>query len=82
MGLGKLIGWLRGTREPAAIPDALWAETLATLPFIDALDDEEKSRLRTLCQDFLAQKEFTSAGGLERGAGDRQCAAADEGCRS
>ena len=31
MGLGKLIGWLRGTREPAAIPDALWAETLTTL---------------------------------------------------
>ena len=65
MGLGKLIDWLRGTREPAVIPDALWDETLTTLTFIDALDDEEKARLRQLCEDFLAQKEFASAGGLE-----------------
>ena len=79
MVIGKLIGWLRGTREPAAIPDALWAETLATLPFIDALDDDEKSRLRGLCQDFLAQKEFTSAGGLE--LTDAMCVSiAAQGC--
>ena len=79
MGLGKLIDWLRGTREPAAIPDALWEETLATLPFIDALGGEEKSHLRTLCQDFLAQKEFTSAGGLE--LTDAMCVSiAAQGC--
>jgi Mlc titration factor MtfA (ptsG expression regulator) len=79
MGLGKLIGWLRGTRQTAAIPDALWDETLAALPFIDALDEDEKSRLRALCQDFLAQKEFTSAGGLE--LTDAMCVSiAAQGC--
>ena len=79
MGLGKLIDWLRGTREPAAIPDALWDETLATLPFIDALCAEEKARLRAQCQDFLAQKEFTSAGGLE--LTDAMCVSiAAQGC--
>lgn len=79
MGIGKLIGWLRGTREAAAIPDALWDATLATLPFIAALDEDEKSRLRALCQDFLAQKEFTSAGGLE--LSDTMCVSiAAQGC--
>ena len=79
MGLSKIIDWLRGTRAPAAIPDALWDATLATLPFIDALDDDEKSRLRALCQDFLAQKEFTSAGGLE--LSDAMCISiAAQGC--
>lgn len=79
MGLGKIIDWLRGARAPAAIPDALWDATLATLPFIDALDDDEKSRLRALCQDFLAQKEFTSAGGLE--LSDAMCVSiAAQGC--
>lgn len=79
MGLGKLIGWLRGTREPAEIPDALWQATLAALPFIAALDDDEKSRLRALCRDFLAQKEFASAGGLE--LTDAMCVSiAAQGC--
>ena len=79
MGLGKLIGWLRGTRQTQPLPDALWDATLATLPFIDALDGDEKSRLRALCQDFLAQKEFTSAGGLE--LTDAMCVSiAAQGC--
>ena len=79
MGIGKLIDWLRGTRQTQPLPDALWDATLATLPFIDALDDDEKSRLRALCQDFLAQKEFTSAGGLE--LTDAMCVSiAAQGC--
>jgi Mlc titration factor MtfA (ptsG expression regulator) len=65
MAIGKLIDWLRGTQRPIPLPDALWDETLATLPFIDGLDAEEKSRLRTLAEAFLNEKEFTSAGGLE-----------------
>ena len=79
MVIGKLIGWLRGTRQTQPLPDALWDATLATLPFIDALDGDEKSRLRALCQDFLAQKEFTSAGGLE--LTDAMCVSiAAQGC--
>ena len=65
MAIGKLINWLRGTREATPLPEALWQETLAGLPFLDRLSDEEKARLRKLSEDFLAEKEFTSAGGLE-----------------
>ncbi len=65
MAIGKLINWLRGTREATPLPDPLWHETLAGLPFLDRLTSEEKSRLRQLTEAFLAEKEFTSAGGLE-----------------
>ncbi len=47
------------------LPDVLWQQTLASLPFVERLDDEEKTRLRKLTEAFLAEKEFTSAGGLE-----------------
>jgi len=65
MAIGKLFNWLRRTPETAPIPDALWSETLAALPFLDRLDDEERTRLRALSEAFLAEKEFSSAGGLE-----------------
>ena len=65
MAIGKLINWLRSTREAMPLPDALWKEALAGLPFLDRLTSEEKSRLRQLTEAFLAEKEFTSAGGLE-----------------
>jgi len=65
MAIGKLINWLRGTSKAMPLPDELWQQTLASLPFIERLDDEEKTRLRKLTEAFLAEKEFTSAGGLE-----------------
>ena len=65
MAIGKLFNWLRRTPETAPIPDALWSETLAALPFLNRLDDEERTRLRALGEAFLATKEFSSAGGLE-----------------
>ena len=65
MGIGKLFNWLRRTPETAPISDALWSETLTALPFLDRLDDAEQSRLRALSEAFLAEKEFSSAGGLE-----------------
>jgi hypothetical protein len=43
----------------------LWQETLSALPFLDALTREEQCRLRGLVEDFLADKEFAAAGGLE-----------------
>ena len=65
MVIGKLIGWLRGAKDASPLPDDLWQSTLASLPFLERLNEEERLRLRTLAEDFLAQKEFTSAGGLE-----------------
>lgn len=65
MVFGRLFGWLRGSREPASLPENLWLETLATLPFLRRLSAEELVRLRSLSEAFLAEKEFSSAGGLE-----------------
>ena len=76
---GKLINWLGGTQQTAALPDALWAATIADLPFIACLSDEDKDRLRELSECFLAEKEFTTAGGLE--LTDAMCVSiAAQGC--
>ncbi|RKP54585.1 zinc-dependent peptidase [Pararobbsia silviterrae] len=48
-----------------AIPDALWARTLANLPFLDWLDDAGRARLRDMSSLFLAQKQFSTAHDLE-----------------
>jgi len=63
--IGKFIRWLRGKRDAAPLADALWQEAIATLPFLAGLSDAELDRLRALSEAFLAEKEFTSAGGLE-----------------
>ena len=65
MALGKILRWLKRRREPPLLPDLLWQETVSSLPFITCLDAESKNRLRALTEAFLAEKEFTSAGGLE-----------------
>ena len=65
MAIGKLINWLRGKHAAPAVPDALWRETLAVLPFLARLSADEEARLRKLTEAFLGEKEFTSAGGLE-----------------
>ena len=65
MVIGKLIDWLSGKRENKPLPDALWQETVASLPFLNRLSDDEQSRLRHLAEVFLTQKEFAAAGGLE-----------------
>lgn len=57
--------WLTPWRRAAPrIPDALWADVLARHPFLAELDAMQQSRLRELSSAFLAQKEFTGAGGL------------------
>ena len=79
MALGKLFNWLRGKRETRAIPDALWQQTIAALPFVTCLDADELTRLRALTEAFLAGKEFTNAGGLE--LDDAMCVSiAVQGC--
>ncbi len=61
--LGKLFAWLR-PKAPAPIPDALWQQTIARMPFLAALTADEQTRLRALAERFLADKEFSTAGGL------------------
>jgi len=63
--VGSTLGQIFGRRQAASVPDTLWQDTLATLPFLAALADDEQQRLRRLCEAFLGEKEFTTAGGLE-----------------
>lgn len=79
MSIGKFIPWLRGKKDIKRLPDQLWQDTLSALPFLDRLSSEEKDRLRQLSEAFLAEKEFTSAGGLE--LSDAMCVSiAVQGC--
>ena len=73
-----LLDWLR--REKArAIPDQLWAGTIAGLPFLSMLSADEQGRLKALAEQFLAEKEFSTAGGLQ--LSDEICVAiAAQGC--
>ena len=71
--------WLGGAPRHAGLPDTLWRETVDGLPFLAGLDAGELSRLRELAERFLAEKEFTAAGGLE--LTDAMCASiAVQGC--
>lgn len=68
--LAKLTHWLdRRRRERAlrehAIDDALWQATLKGLPFLDYLSPADCARLRETTSLFIAQKEFSTAHGLE-----------------
>jgi Mlc titration factor MtfA (ptsG expression regulator) len=60
--------WQRRRRaqrgDGSAIPDALWNPVVAALPPLQALDANERARLRDLCAAFLARKEFSGAHGL------------------
>ena len=53
------------TLKHRAIPDALWALTLARFPFLAARGDDDIEALREMSTLFLADKEFTGAHGLE-----------------
>ena len=59
-----LLDWFKW-RKTAAIPDAPWERCLNALPFLAALSHAEKQRLHALAEGFLAEKEFSTAGGLE-----------------
>jgi Mlc titration factor MtfA (ptsG expression regulator) len=73
-----LLDWLHRGRS-TAIPDDVWQRTVSGLPFLAALDSTDQQRLKTLSEAFLAEKEFTAAGGLE--LDDEICVAiAAQGC--
>lgn len=55
----------RRTLARRPIPDVMWQATLAHYPFLASLDADDGQRLRDMATFFLAQKEFTGAGGLE-----------------
>jgi MtfA peptidase len=57
--------WFPRWSEPAPIPDAHWAQTLARCRLLDDLDEPRRVRLREFCARFLATKTFSGAAGLE-----------------
>lgn len=62
--IGDLFARLFGTRSRPQIPASLWNEVVTALPFIAALGNDDRERLRELTRGFLAAKEFTATGGL------------------
>ena len=62
-GWGRLLRWWQ--RAPRAIPDPLWQAVLADYGFLQTLSPDEQQGLRALCTEFLAEKEFHGAGGLQ-----------------
>lgn len=62
--IGRLQAWWKSPR-PAPVPDHLWQAAIDRLPFLGGLDNNELARLRSLCQDFLLQKEFVAAEGFQ-----------------
>ena len=68
--LNRLLGWLPRGLRPARqravdIPDALWQRTLQDFPFLPAAPHAMAGRLRAMTGEFLADKEFSGAHGLQ-----------------
>jgi hypothetical protein len=51
-------------RPPPPIPEALWREALAAMPFLDRLGSDDAERLRGLCAQFLARHRVGGAAGF------------------
>lgn len=68
--LKRLLDWLPLALRPAGvrgvpIPDALWQRTLQDFAFLPAEPPALARRLRTMSAEFLADKEFFGAHGLQ-----------------
>lgn len=66
--MGLLNWWHRLTKpeaDPKRIPDALWACVLERFSFLSSLSQPEQRKLRSLSSEFLADKEFSGAHGLQ-----------------
>ena len=68
--LKRLLGWLPQALRPNSaravpIPDALWQSTLQDFAFLPAEPPALARRLRTMSAEFLADKEFFGAHGLQ-----------------
>ncbi len=69
MGGVLKLRWLSQLRaalspEPTRIPDILWQTTLRQLPFLDRLDQDERARLKFLCEQLLHRKPMAGARGF------------------
>lgn len=63
--LRTLQSWLpRRIRPAPELPDPLWQATVQQLPFLADLSSQDLRQLRTLCGQFLQEKEFHGAHGL------------------
>ncbi|MGB8338887.1 MAG: M90 family metallopeptidase [Burkholderiales bacterium] len=49
----------------AAISDDVWCDTLAAMPFLSGFSDDDLNRLRNLVEQFLHDKQFSAAAGLD-----------------
>ncbi|KEA62167.1 Inner membrane protein [Marinobacterium lacunae] len=64
--LEKLLAYLSGTHQQIAPVDArLWRQTLETTPLLAALGANEQTDLKTLTEQFLAEKRFFGGDDLE-----------------
>lgn len=68
--LDSLTRWFGARRRARAvrthaIDDTLWQDSVARLPCLAHLDAADLARLREQCSLFIAQKEFSTAHGLE-----------------
>lgn len=54
-----------GKPQPVEIAGALWSATVNRLPFLEGLTVDEKKALKSKSEEFLAEKQFSAAGGLE-----------------
>lgn len=68
--LKRFFGWLPQALRPAGargvpIPDALWQRTLQDFTFLPAEPPALAGRLRAMTGEFLADKEFSGAHGLQ-----------------
>jgi hypothetical protein len=62
----KLLAWWRKRQgERLDIRESLWHEVEADLPFLGHLVPDERSHLRQLARQFIAEKEWSGAQGLQ-----------------
>ncbi|HVR50528.1 MAG TPA: M90 family metallopeptidase, partial [Pseudorhodoferax sp.] len=59
----RLLRWCK--RAPRSIPATLWQATLSHYGFLGRLSPQEQERLHALSAEFLDDKEFHGAGGLQ-----------------
>ena len=62
----KLTEWWRQRQaDQLDIPDSLWHEGEASLPFLGHLSPDERAHLRRLAREFIAEKQWSGAQGLQ-----------------
>ena len=63
--MANLLKRLFGQPAGSGIPDDIWHETLAAMPWLGHLDQTGLTRLRELATDFLSRKTISGAAGFQ-----------------